>query len=178
VIIGIDYDMVASDTMTSWLNLYNWDYSDNLRPEQITSWGIQDFVKKEAREAILEYVNHPEVFENAKPIYGAINGISYLKSQGYNIIFISVNNSENVKEKWLKKYGFIENDNQLFITKNKAEIPCDFLIDDNIENLLNIDGVGILYTQPHNKNIDWLPRANNWEEVIGIIEGWGGVSLL
>jgi 5'(3')-deoxyribonucleotidase len=167
--------MVTSDTMESWLKMYNRDFKDNLTVEQITSWGVQDFVKQEAREAIIEYVNHPEVFDNAKPIDGAIDSIKYLKSQGHNVIFISVNNVENIKEKWLKRYGLIENDNQLFITENKETVPCDFLVDDKPENLYDIGGIGILFTQSHNKNIDWHPRANNWKEVIDIIEGRGGI---
>ena len=172
MILGFDYDMVTSDTMESWLSMYNKDFNDALTVNQITSWGIQDFVKPEARDAILEYVNHPEVFENSKPIDGAVKGIKYLKSKGHDIIFVSVNNAENVKEKWLKKYGLIENDNQLFVTENKREIPCDFLVDDKPDNLFEIDGIGVLFTQPHNKNFDWYPRANNWQEVIGIIEGY------
>jgi len=152
--------------------MYNKDFNDNLTVDKITSWGIQDFVKSEARDAILEYVNRPEVFEKSKPICGSAHALSYLKSQGYRIIFISVNNPDNVKNRWLKKYGFIESDDDVVIATDKSLIKCQFLVDDNPKNLLNIDGIGILFTQPHNKNIDWFPRANNWQEVIGIIEGW------
>ena len=49
MILGFDYDQVVSNTMVAWLGMYNKDFKDNLQPEQITSWDIQDFVKKEAK---------------------------------------------------------------------------------------------------------------------------------
>jgi 5'(3')-deoxyribonucleotidase len=171
MILGFDYDQVTSDTMTSWLNMYNKDFDDNLQLNEITSWEIQNFVKEEAKVKMMEYIRHSDVFKKSKPIRGAIKGIDYLKSQGHKIIFITVNNPNHIKERWLKKYNLIDNDNQIFVTENKKDIVCDFLIDDKPENLLGIDGIGILFTQPHNANYNWFPRANNWKDIIDIIEG-------
>jgi len=176
MILGFDYDQVVSNTMVAWLGMYNKDFKDNLQPGQITSWDIQDFVKKEAKSRILEYIDYSEVFEMSHPIDGALEGINYLKSKGNEIKFITVNNPNHIKEKWLKKYGLIENSNQLFVTKSKKDIACDFLVDDKLENLLEIDGIGILFTQPHNQYEEWFPRASNWKQVVSIIEGKEGLA--
>jgi 5'(3')-deoxyribonucleotidase len=172
MIIGIDVDETVLALIPSWLKKYNFDFGDDLRPNEITDWDLSQFVTKECGQSIFDYIKTPDVFKKAKPIYGAIHAISYLKSLEHRIIFITVNNPDNVKNWWLKNYGFMENDNDLVISLDKSLIKCDFLVDDHIDNLLNIDGIGILFTQPHNKNIDWYPRANSWEEVISIIEGW------
>ncbi len=171
MIIACDIDQVVLNLIEVWLQKYNSDFGDDLIPEAITDWDLSKFVDTGCGQAIFDYIDHPEVFEESKPIYGAIHAISYLKSQGHRIIYVTINNPENVKDRWLKRYGFMENSEDLYVCKDKSLIMSDFLIDDNPRNIENCYGIGILFTQPHNKKVDWSPRANSWQEVLDIIEG-------
>lgn len=174
MIIACDVDEVVLNLIEKWLSKYNYDFNDNLKPEDIKDWNVSKYVVPKCGETIFDYIKEPKVFEESKPIYGAAHAISYLKSQGHRIIYVTINNPDNVKDRWLKKYGFMDSSEDLFVCEDKSLIASDFLIDDNPENVKNCYGVGILFTQPHNKDFDWHPRANSWVEVIGIIEGWSG----
>lgn len=172
MIIGVDIDQTFMDTMKPWIKCYNEDFGDDLKVEEITSWKVHDFVVKEAKEAIYDYIKGTKVFEMADPIDGAIDAILYLKSQGYRIIFPTANNPQDIKTKILMNYKVLEDSKDIYTCEDKSLIVCDFLVDDKPENVENAYGVGILFTAKHNENFNWHPRANNWEEVIGIIEGW------
>jgi 5'(3')-deoxyribonucleotidase len=65
----------------------------------------------------------------------------------------------------------MEDDKDFIQALDKSLIDCDYLIDDRPENIESTRGMGILYSQPHNQNFEWKYRANNWEEVVQIIEG-------
>jgi 5'(3')-deoxyribonucleotidase len=173
MIIGVDVDQTILDLTPSWISLYNRDFSDDLKVEDITRWKISDFVVNEAKDAIYDYIKFPEVFEMSKPIDGAIHAISYLKSLGHRIVYVTINNPDNVKNRWLKKYGFMEHSSDLVIAEDKSLINLNFLVDDKPENVQETCGVGILFSRLHNQNFEWYPRASTWVEVIGIIEGWG-----
>lgn len=172
MIIGIDVDQTFMDTMTPWIGCYNLDFNDNLKTEEITSWKVHDFVVEEAKEAIYDYIKGTKVFEMATPINGAVEAIQYLKSQGHRIIYPTANNPQDVKTEILKKYKVLDDSKNVYTCEDKSLIVCDFLVDDKPENVESAYGVGILFTAKHNENFDWYPRANNWSEVIHIIEGW------
>ncbi len=170
IIVGCDVDDTILSLIPRWIKAYNREFGDNLKPKDITDWDIARFVLPEAKEEIFKYIEAEDIFENAKPIEGALKGINYLKSLGYRLIYISANNPFNVKQKWLKKHRFMDNDKDFIQAYDKSLISIDYLIDDKPENITNTQGIGILYSQPHNQSFEWKYRANNWEEVINIIE--------
>ena len=171
MIIGIDIDDTILNLLDPWILAYNQDYADNLKREDVTDWQFDQFVKDEAKFDIYDYINHAEIFENAKPIKWAVEVINYLKSLGHRIIFITANNPDNIKQWWLGEYGFWNGQENFVLAYDKSLITTDFLIDDRYENVRDCQGVGILFNQCHNQKYDWGLRANNWKEVLYIIEG-------
>lgn len=169
--IGIDVDDTILNLLNFWVLHYNTDFHDNLKEEDITDWKIDKFVKEEAKEKIYNYIRHPQIFEECRPIKNALNSIKYLRSLGHRVIFVTANNPDNVKQRWLRKNEFWDNDENFIVASDKSLIDLDILIDDKYENCRDTSGVGILFTRPHNKKYDWFPRANGWEEVIDIVEG-------
>ena len=87
---------------------------------------------------------------------------------GYRTIFITASTPEQsgVKYEWLVKYGLISTRKDYFEALDKSLIVCDYLIDDNPENVINAYGQGIVFTIEWNKNLVGYPRVNNWEEVV------------
>jgi len=69
------------------------------------------------------------------------------------------------KYQWLKKhFGFI-NENNFVFCGDKSIIHADYLIDDTPSNLDTFKGKGLLFTAPHNHEINGYTRLNNWLEV-------------
>ncbi len=170
--LGIDIDDTILDLLGIWVEWYNNDFNQSLLPSDITTdWRIDQFVVPEAKEKIYNYIRYPQIFEYAKPIAGALDAINYLRSKGYKIVYITANDPCNAKEKWLIKYGFAEDEKSFICAYDKSLISVDFLIDDKFENVRDTQGIGILFNQPHNAKYDWDLRANNWQEVVDIIEG-------
>jgi len=48
----------------------------------------------------------------------------------------------------------------------KYLFPYYYLIDVNIDNCKSSCGMGILFTQPHNKSSLYNPRCDSWDSVI------------
>ena len=175
-VIGVDIDDTILSLIDRWCEAYNKDFDDNLKPSDITDWSFDQFVKPEAKDNIYDYIYSPEIFEYARPIEGALESINYLKNQGHRIIYISANNPCNVKERWLIKNGFAEDETSLICAYNKSLISVDFLVDDKFQNVRDTQGIGILFNQPHNFKYEWDLRANNWDEVVDIIEGKASIE--
>jgi 5'(3')-deoxyribonucleotidase len=52
---------------------------------------------------------------------------------------------------------------------DKSIIHADYLIDDHVKHFAKFSGQGILFTSPHNVNVEWTPRVNNWQEVAELL---------
>lgn len=176
MIILCDVDEVLLNLMPVWLGEYNKSFGDDLLPEAITDWDLSKFVLPECGQKIFEYIKSPYIFEKAGVVEGSISGIKKLKNAGHRVVYATINNPSNVKYRWLEEKGFLDNSKDLIVAEDKSLIMSDFMIDDNPENIENCYGVGILFDQPHNRKFKWSLRAKNWQEVVDIIEGCGGVS--
>jgi len=170
-VIGIDIDDTILNLLDPWIKSYNKDYKDNLKREDITDWEFAQFVKEEAKFDIYSYIMQPDIFENAEPICGARGAIDHLKSLGHRIIYITANNPNNIKQFWLGENDFWNGEENFVLAYDKSLITTDFLVDDRYDNILNCQGIGILFNQNHNKKYDWDLRANDWLDAVNIIEG-------
>jgi 5'-nucleotidase len=178
MLIGIDVDdtvlrLVGENGICgTWLSLYNTEFNDNLKPEDITDWDISLFVKPEARQAIYDYLNYPDIFYAAEPVEGALEAINYLKNLGHRIVYITVTNLENVKSNWLIEHKFMENMTNFACLYDKSLILCDFLLDDNFTNVQNFKGQGVLLTRSWNKKFVPKVRCDTWKDFVKLIEGY------
>ena len=69
---------------------------------------------------------------------------------------------------------FRSDEKQLIIAHSKDMVKGDIRIDDGVHNLVNCDGLKILFTAPHNACIDendiGAQRANTWKDVDRIVD--------
>ena len=139
----------------------------------MTDWDIATFVKPEFRKEIYTYIERPSLYNTIKPIEGSLKAYKYLISSGNDIIFIthSTKGCAGRKYEWLIENGFDVPHKNYIECQRKELINVDILIDDCYENVRDTMGVGILMNQPWNRKYDWELRANNWQDVINIVEG-------
>ena len=166
-IIGLDVDDVIANLVETWIDIYNTDFNDSLKREDITSWNISEHVK--CGDRIYDYLKERSLYDRVMPISGSNWGVRNLRKMGFNIVFITNSTPEQSGRKyfWLKDFGFILNKSEYFEAADKSLIACDWLIDDNPTNIANAYGKGIVYHQPWNKGLDkHYTRVFNWEDIV------------
>jgi 5'(3')-deoxyribonucleotidase len=169
----LDIDDVCANLIEKWLHLYELPSHHKLDREDVTDWDLSKFVKPEFKEKIYQIIEKPQIYNSIKPIDGALEGYNYLKSKEYDILFAtySTKGCAGRKFDWLLENGFEVDHNDYIEIYRKELLDVDFMVDDNYQNVSKTSGVGILYNAPWNKKYEWSIRANNWSDIINIIEG-------
>jgi len=172
-IIGVDFDDVIGNLVSTWLDNYNRDNDDNLSEKDIKSWDIGLYTK--IGKEIYDYLKHPSLYDDVKPVLNSFFGVSSLINMGYRVVFITASTTEQSGRKytWLSENGYINSKSDYYEAVDKSLIATDYLIDDNPENVINAYGQGVVYTREWNKSLIGYPRVNNWMEVINFFSKIG-----
>lgn len=178
MVIISDIDEVLASLHHVWIRLYNEDWDDNLQPEDITKWEIEELTKPKCGRKIFEYLSLEGLYEDVEPISGALQGINTLRSQGHRVVFVTSTMVDDPgrKFKWLVKHGFLSGDREsskdYIECRDKSIIRGDLIIDDFTGNLKGFKGFRVLFDRPHNRetveHYEW--RASSWDSVIEAVE--------
>ena len=173
--IMIDIDGVLNTLDTTVIEIYNEDSGDSLSPQDITEYHIEKFVKPEYAENFYKYFLDKRVWQRIGVVDGCQDAIKKLWDEGYNIIFVTKTECENLvkKRNWLNRtFSFIGANNMrkiLFSAPNKQLIRADIAIDDSLDNLLgDRTFYSICYDKPYNqtdKPIPMFSRVYNWSDI-------------
>lgn len=164
--IGVDCDGVIINIQSVWTYLYNTDWNDNLRPEQITDWDMTKFVKKECGDKIYQYLKNKALYDFS-PLYpGAIEALEKLRKK-WKLVFIThtVPGQEGRKLKYLKDKGCFKEDDEYYEAEDKSNFQCAYLIDDYIKNVEDFNGVGILIRRSWNNKYPYAISFSGLSEV-------------
>lgn len=167
----IDVDGVIADLMPSWLSAYNAEWDDQLQVQDITDWDMTKFVKPECGDGIFTYLSNMHLYDDVLPIDGAVSSVRWLRRHGYDVRFVTSGVYES-KILWLAEQGLLLSEHSLsspdvVVTHDKSIIKADIMIDDNLKNLRDFGGIGILFAQPwNNSNDNYYFRAECWSDVI------------
>lgn len=162
----LDVDCVVADLMPEWLRRYNLDYDDNRLLDEITHWDMTKFVKTECGKRIYGYLSIPDLYNRVEPVKGAIEGIDYLRSRGWKIVYVSAGLSQaQAKYDWLLQRGLLHNEGEYIAAYDKSLIRGDVLIDDRMDNVRDFPGASILFTQPWNAWVRTTRRMNGWSDI-------------
>lgn len=172
----IDIDGTVADLGTEWLGKYNLDYNDTLTNDDILNWNTHTFVKPECGTKIYDYLSLPDLYDNVKPIPGALEVIGQLRQEGHRIIYVT-SGLYPAKIEWLFKRGFMPDgyigwasSPDFVIAHDKSLIRGDLLVDDKPENVYDFNpDTSILFDQPWNREAQYLTRARGWSDVYSII---------
>jgi 5'-nucleotidase len=170
----VDVDCVIADLMDEWLGMYNAEYNDTLTAGQITSWGMEEFVKGECGTKIYDYLWLPNLYDYVKPIDGAITGVRWLRRHGFDVRFVT-SGLHAGKAKWLGNQGLLLGEFPLYspdliVAHDKSIIKADIMIDDNVKNCESFSGFAIVFGQPWNSHAaSQHLRADDWADVIQLL---------
>ena len=173
-----DIDGVCADFLSEWLRWYNIDFDDNLKPSDITKWGIEEFVKPTCGGKILDYLKNPCLYDNVKPIKDALWGVNYLRGIGIYVCFVTVSPREIAYRKldWLNENGFEVDKDDYFETAKKSWINADLMLDDNYENVMGFPNLSVLLQQPHNLGAKNCLVAKDWKDFINLVDSYDKVE--
>lgn len=160
-----DLDGICCDLVSKWLEHYNRDYSDRLRPEDITVWEWHTLVKPECGKKIYHYLNRPGFFADLQPLPGAVETLQSL-SETLELIVVTASPKEAMADKtrWVRRHLPFVNKHNLVITYRKDLVRGDFMFDDAPRNLKNFPGVRIMMDYPYNRDFQDCHRVRDWAE--------------
>lgn len=168
-----DVDGVVADLLSTWLDLYNADFGDNLTPDRITTWELRPHVKPECGGRIYEYLHRADLYDDVRPIPGAIEGVRTLRDAGHRVVFVTSCVPAMIvpKIKWLRRHGLLPSADvdpsmtNFVVCHDKSLVMGDVLIDDRPTNLRDTSAVPILFDAPHNQDVTGFVRALTWRDL-------------
>ncbi|HEV7621657.1 MAG TPA: 5'(3')-deoxyribonucleotidase [Flavisolibacter sp.] len=166
--IAIDMDEVIADAQFRFSEWYERDYGIKILKEQLRKQTIEDLINPEHRNAIKEYPRKEGFFKDLEVIEGSKEVIKELSKRFE--IFITTAAMEFPfsfvhKLNWLNLHFPFISWKQIVFCGDKSIINADYLIDDNAYHFERFIGQGILFSAPHNMNINWPLRMNSWQEI-------------
>ena len=179
IIVLVDVDDVITQSVKRWLELYNNDFDDNLNIEDINIWDIASFAKKCDKKTFFDYIANPNFYDKVEPIDGSWYGVTRLREMGYRVVFATspTIGHEGRKFQYLCDYGYLDNTHvgkmDYIEATDKSLIQCDYMVDDSPNNILNTDGMPIIFDRPWNRHLkteDGFIRANDWDDVVSWIQ--------
>lgn len=170
--LAIDMDEVIADAFTAE---YNWlveKYNYNWSKDMFFGKEFSEIASKDHIEQIKKIQHEGRFFEDLPIIDGALKAVKSLCSVCEVFITtaaLEYPNSCIHKYRWLRKnFPFISDSNIVFCG-DKSVISADILIDDNSHHFSRFQGIGVLFTAPHNANDNWPIRVTGWSEAENLI---------
>ena len=166
--ICVDMDEVMADTLAEHLRRYNQAFDEEVTPEDLAGKGLWQYTPHDRQQQLRAFLDAEDFFEDLPLMPDAQPVLEELASRFE--IFIAtqamvVPNSLGPKYRWLQRhFSFIPPTHYVFCG-NKSILRADYLIDDQPRNLQQFEGIGLLYTAPHNLHTAGFERVNNWREV-------------
>jgi 5'(3')-deoxyribonucleotidase len=181
MIIAVDVDDVVAEMVSVLLSRYNKDWADNLAIDQITEWDLTKFVKPECGARVFSYFENPSLYDDVKPVPGALAGVDGLRADGHRVVFVTAAaiGTAGAKLDWLRRHGFLEPNftsaNDYVECRDKSLILADVLLDDAVHNITAFKGWGILFDRPWNRGVNRFTRAWSWEDFRETLKAQGGI---
>lgn len=164
--IAIDMDGVMADSTQHYIDWYAARYG--VKVEKASLLGKPETTGFPLEGVVRQFLYTPGFFRTKPVIPGAQEVIKALhdKHEVY-IVSAAMEFPQSLSEKlaWLEEYfPFISWHNIVFCGY-KNIVDADYMIDDHIKNLSTFKGQPLLFTAPHNVNVEGFKRVNTWEEV-------------
>jgi len=159
-------DGVMADSTQQYIDWYAARYG--VKVEKATLLGKPETTGFPLEGVVRQFLYTPGFFRTKPVIEGAQEVIKALqdKHEVY-IVSAAMEFPQSLSEKlaWLEEYfPFISWHNIVFCGY-KNIVNADYMIDDHIKNLSTFKGQPLLFTAPHNVNVEGFKRVNTWEEV-------------
>lgn len=174
----VDMDDVLDDLLAAWVGWLNRTHGTTVYPDDVDDWDIAKFFPYLTRSQVFEPLYLDEFWSTVWPRYGAYTAMAAFKKAGDKVYVVTNSHYKTLTAKMenvLFKYFPLFTWDDVIVTSKKQLLRGDVLIDDNPQNLVGGDYVGILMDMPHNRSFDEVEhnnilRAYNWDDVMSIIK--------
>ena len=161
-------DEVIADTLQKFMSVCNTELGLGLTKSDLTGRNIWDVIGKEHFPTLKGFVSEEDFFADLDVMPDSQDVIRRLMER-YEVFISSaameVPTSFAAKFDWLKlHFGFIPASHIVFCG-DKSILNADYLIDDNSRHFERFRGEGILFSAPHNSNVEGYRRVHTWKEV-------------
>jgi len=160
----VDLDGVLRDIFSQMIKLYNNEFGESLKPEDVKVYDVEtSFPKAHAAYGSSYHYffeKHADyVFLLSQPMEGAVEAMKRLKEYGKIVIATIQPTTHNkiLALKWLDKCGVLYD--EIRFVDNKTGIDCDYFIEDYPKNMEGAGGLKVLIDAPYNQGVD---EVNNW----------------
>lgn len=176
----IDMDHVIADISSQYIKYYK--ELTGVEMDESDLMGKPEDEAFPAPRLIKIFLNTPGFFRTAVVISNSQQVVEELNDLfELYIVSAAMEFPQSLIEKyeWLNEYFPFINWSQIIFCGSKKRISGDYMIDDHIKNLNNFKGEKILFTAPHNININvqGYTRANSWLEVKQLLIGQNALAL-
>lgn len=155
-IIAIDFDSVLNKLLESWIEYLNNCYGLRKTIQDIKHWDMSKNYPELLEHEIYSPLYDPIFWSGVPLADNAKSVIKEMKKEGYTPIIVTDTSYKIIYFKWenclLRKLGDIISVKDVIVTSQKFLIKCDYIIDDNPDNLKNNDATRILIGYPYNRN--------------------------
>lgn len=165
----IDMDEVMADAYGKIVQHYVEEFGP-IEPAEYAGKKIYEIAKA---SHIRDYLFEPGWFADLEVMADAQRVIKKLQAD-YEIFIVTsaqeFRHSLSDKHAWLERhFPFIHWKNYV-MCGDKSIVSGDYMIDDKVSNLATFDGLGMLFSSPHNIYDEGYVRVNNWLEVEAFFE--------
>jgi guanylate kinase len=173
MIIGIDFDGTINRMLETWLDWLNKKYNKHVSFNEVKDWELANYYPTLTKAELFEPLNTPEFWDEVKIYEDAPEVIERLIDEGDQVYIVTSSHYKFVAEK-LKRclfthLPFLTKEN-VIITYNKSLIRCDLLLDDAEHNLVNFQGIKVVFDAPYNKNTSVADfRVCSWKDFYELI---------
>jgi 5'-nucleotidase len=171
--IAVDMDEVIADSFSEHLRRFNQEAGTQLTTEMVHEKGLKTAVPAELLEKFSAVPHGEGFFDELQLVPGSREAL--LELSRHHDIFIAstameVPSSFAAKFQWMEKHFPFIPPSRIVFCGDKNIINADVLIDDRSRHFKGFRGTGILFTAPHNVAETGHLRANNWNEVVQILQ--------
>lgn len=173
-VIGLDVDDVLLLTLSAWLKEYRLASGYQLYPADIHEWNLDKYILPAWRSTVensivgngrFHQLRTPELYRVMRPLPGAVAGVRELARQGHTLVAVSADYATHVAEKARAVRRWFPDIQHIVITRHKACVKMDVLIDDGAHNLGSAP-VGYLFNSPTNLSYAGTAlRVDGWEDI-------------
>lgn len=177
MLILVDMDDVLSDFDGEFYRRWNVRHPERkiVPPEVRKRFYIKEELTKDYAPLVTEINTEKGFIRSLPEIPGGINAVKEISNMGHQVFICTApldiyDNCVLEKYRWVDEHMGFEWTKKLIITKEKALIKGDILIDDkpDIKNEDKAIWEHVLYDKPYNRHITGLRRLTweNWNEVL------------
>lgn len=181
MIIKIDVDGVIRNINKSMVDLYNRDFFDSIKVDDITEYDVDKVfpkIKKTLGITASDYFfkfNSNKIFLLSETYSKVRESIDLLRKNGHKVIIVTW---QPVFRNKINTLYFLESNgiqyDDICFTKDKWMVQGDWLIDDNPEFITDErdESKKMMIKMPYNKDCNFpCNKANNLQEAVDIILG-------